>query len=88
MVVANIITRHALACLTASVVQVLSYREVVDGDSGSMVLLPRAKGNLHEFIANSDCAVSSPPTQRTTRGFPPVTRSELFTPFQPSIDFP
>mmetsp|Transcript_60918 Transcript_60918/g.144404 ORF Transcript_60918/g.144404 Transcript_60918/m.144404 type:complete len:211 (-) Transcript_60918:3-635(-) len=38
-------------------VKVLSYREVVDGDKGSMVLLPREKGNLHEFIANSDCAV-------------------------------
>ena len=56
--------------LTVSGEQVRSYREVVDGDSGSMVLLPRAKGNLHEFIANTDCAVSSPPKQRN-RAPPP-----------------
>ena len=28
------------------------------------------------------------PIQRTVRGYPPATSSELFTPFQPSIDFP
>jgi hypothetical protein len=45
--------------LTRPCHQVLSYRELVTADQGCMTLMPRSKGNLHEFTANTDCAVIS-----------------------------